>query len=248
MIDIIIPHSNVDKFRMRNLFFIVKYYKKYLPDSNIILVEQNTESDISEIKDLINLHLKIKTKESLFSKSFLLNEGYNAGKNKYLIFGDNDCLLNKEILINFSNYFEILKNHMITPYNQHVVNLNEQQTLELIKDPNTFNYNALDLIRRACFSTGGVVIISAENYNKVGGHDPRFIGWGGEDDAFFLKTDNILGVIRLNYDLFHLNHSTGVHGSLTNPNYRNNVALYKEYQTEDNNKIINKIGFNHLLR
>ena len=80
MIDIVIPHSNVDAFRTRNLLFVVRYYKAYFPDSNIILVEQNTETNISEIGDLIDLHLKIKTKEPLFCKSYLLNTGYNAGK------------------------------------------------------------------------------------------------------------------------------------------------------------------------
>jgi predicted glycosyltransferase involved in capsule biosynthesis len=91
-------------------------------------------------------------------------------------------------------------------------------------------------------------MISSENYYKIGGHDPRFIGWGGEDDAFFIKSNNILGVVRLNYDLFHLNHPKNLHNAENNPNYKNNYAYYMEYLNGNSNDIINKIGWNHLKK
>lgn len=248
MIDIVIPHSNIDTYRTRNLHSVVKYYKEYLPDSNIILVEQNTETNISEIYNMVNIHLKLKMKENLFCKSFLLNEGYNLCRNKYVIFGDTDCFVHREILIRFNDLFPILNHKMILPYNRPVFNLTETQTINLINNNKNFNYNDLSLIRRGCFSNGGVVIIGSENYYKIGGHDPRFVGWGGEDDAFFIKCNKTIGVERLNYDLLHLNHPKGSYDGNNNPNYPNNLNYYNEYLTGDNNLIINKIGFNHLKK
>src|SRR5690606_9853320 len=114
---------------------------------------------------------------------------------------------------------------------------------------NFFNYGDLGLIRRACFSNGGVVIMSAENYYNVGGHDPRFVGWGAEDDAFYLKAGAMLGVIRLNYDLLHLNHPKGAYDGTRNPFYKKNNLFYQEYLNQANiPSIVDKIGFNHLKK
>ena len=82
MVDIIIPHSNIDKYRERNLFFVVQYYKLLLPNSNIIIVEQNTKTDISEIKQFVDTHILVRCNNDLFCKSLLLNEGYKKHKNK----------------------------------------------------------------------------------------------------------------------------------------------------------------------
>jgi len=245
MIDIIIPHSAVDVSRERNLFFVVKYYKKHLPNANIVIVEQNTETDINEINNLVGTHLKIKTEEKLFCKSLLLNEGYNVSKNKYLIFNDNDCIIDLQIIKHFNELFNIIDNHMILPYNKGVINLTETQTLELIKDEKPFNYGALDLIRRGWVSQGGVVMISSENYYNIGGHDPRFMGWGGEDDAFFFKSNQMLGVKRTNNSLIHMNHPR-ITGD-QNPHYKQNLVYYNEYLNKNNIiNVVNRIGFNHL--
>ena len=48
-IDIIIGHSDTDESRDRNLRFIVKRYKKLIPQGQITIVEQNTESDLSDL-------------------------------------------------------------------------------------------------------------------------------------------------------------------------------------------------------
>lgn len=48
-IDVIIGHSNTHDSRDRNLKFIVARYQKLLPSAKITIVEQNTESDLSDI-------------------------------------------------------------------------------------------------------------------------------------------------------------------------------------------------------
>jgi len=248
MIDIIIPHTNADEYRRRNLFFIIRYYKEYLPESNIILVEQNTETDITELSELVHLHMKIKTTEPLFCKSYLLNEGYNAGTNKYIIFADTDCAVDRNIMSSINSLLPNLDTHVILPYNRPVINLTETQTLQLIANHKTFNYGDMGLISRGFISNGGVVMISSENYYKIGGHDPRFIGWGGEDDSFYIKSERVIGLRRLNATLFHLNHPKNTHGRDSNPHYSTNYNLYRDYATKDNQQIINAVGFSHLIK
>ena len=48
-IDVIIGHSNTHDSRDRNLKFIVARYQKLLPSAKITIVEQNTESDLSDL-------------------------------------------------------------------------------------------------------------------------------------------------------------------------------------------------------
>ena len=59
-IDVIIGHSNTHDSRDRNLKFIVARYQKMLPIAKITIVEQNTESDLS---DLNVSHILRKTPE-----------------------------------------------------------------------------------------------------------------------------------------------------------------------------------------
>lgn len=54
---------------------------------------------------------------------------------------------------------------------------------------------------------GGIVAITRDAYETVGGIDPRFVGWGGEDIAFnWALTALINGGARMAGDLVHLWH------------------------------------------
>lgn len=54
---------------------------------------------------------------------------------------------------------------------------------------------------------GGIVVLSTTAYDTVGGIDPRFVGWGGEDISFARALDTLAGVgIRFGDYLWHLWH------------------------------------------
>lgn len=54
---------------------------------------------------------------------------------------------------------------------------------------------------------GGIVVVSRANYELVGGIDPRFVGWGGEDISFGRALDTICGPgERLDAPMWHLWH------------------------------------------
>ena len=48
-IGVIMAHSNTHDSRDRNIKFIVTRYQTLLPSAKITIVEQNTESDLSEL-------------------------------------------------------------------------------------------------------------------------------------------------------------------------------------------------------
>ena len=98
-IDVIIGHSNTHDSRDRNLKFIVARYRKLLPSAKITIVEQNTETDLSELS--VN-HILRKTPEPFdYSRGYGFNEGAKVTDGDYMIFADNDILLHEELLNNF---------------------------------------------------------------------------------------------------------------------------------------------------
>ena len=58
-----------------------------------------------------------------------------------------------------------------------------------IDDP----FDAPAFTSHAGFSTGGVVAITREGFDTVGGYDERFRGWGCEDFALYIAALTVLG-------------------------------------------------------
>ena len=58
---------------------------------------------------------------------------------------------------------------------------------------------------------GGLFVIGRAQWDRMGGFDPTFRGWGAEDDAFALAADTLLGThVRLDGPLWHLWHDPGL--------------------------------------
>lgn len=73
---------------------------------------------------------------------------------------------------------------------------------------------------------GGVFAIHRELWEAVGGFDPRFEGWGGEDVAFFHTVAQLGSVKRLTGDLYHLDHPEAI----DYPGLDANYALAERYR------------------
>ncbi|GAB5098986.1 glycosyltransferase family 2 protein [Caballeronia sp. LZ001] len=66
---------------------------------------------------------------------------------------------------------------------------------------------------------GAIVLIKRSDYMRVGGYDPRFIGWGGEDDDLLTRAVRLgvrwHSVPDANASLFHLHHdNTSRHAAI----------------------------------
>jgi hypothetical protein len=60
---------------------------------------------------------------------------------------------------------------------------------------------------------GGIVVLSRSAWETVGGIDPRFLGWGGEDIAFGWALETLCGpAVHLGGPLFHLWHRQEAQG------------------------------------
>lgn len=193
--DIIIAHRNENNYRERNLKEILKYYLDIIdPDTRIIIVEQNTDTEIS-IDDSRIVHIKEKYDTEYFWKAKLLNRGVRESVKEAFCVVDSDAVLSKEAIdylysINVENF------NMIFPYTEARL-MNEGQTRLWIKERKMPVEVDQSIQKSHICYTGFFMAMSRRNYNAIGGYDEEYIGWGGEDDAVVVKTKRINDISRM---------------------------------------------------
>lgn len=77
----------------------------------------------------------------------------------------------------------------------------------------------------------GVIVVHRTLWDRVGGMDPRFLGWGAEDDAFADACETLGGgpPVRLDGPLWHLWHPDA-RPPRSDPHYRMNQRLWTRYR------------------
>jgi predicted glycosyltransferase involved in capsule biosynthesis len=202
--DFIIAHHNENNYRERNLNEIIKYYLDIIPsDTNIIIVEQETETTLPEDPRII--HIKEKYDTKYFWKAKLLNRGVAACDKEAFCVVDSDAIISKEAIDHLSTLNSDF--NMMFPYNK-VKMLNEGETRIWIKNrkiPKTIDesYQKYPM----CY-TGFFMVMSKSNYDLVGGFDEEYIGWGGEDDAMVIKTNRLSNITEMPFEslVMHMYH------------------------------------------
>lgn len=78
---------------------------------------------------------------------------------------------------------------------------------------------------------GGIVVLPTATWDDVGGVDPRFTGWGGEDLAFGWTLRTLHGTpTRTAGALLHLWHPHAAGGPRNRPPDRGSAALLERYR------------------
>jgi hypothetical protein len=113
-------------------------------------------------------------------------------------------IIDSDFLVPLGNIKEGLKMAgWIIPYSK-CRNLSKDETAQIINEEKL--PDSMDDEHRPN-PVGGAWIISLKDWNKVGGLDERFKGWGGEDASFFWAASTILGEpMRLGGTAYHLYH------------------------------------------
>jgi len=84
-------------------------------------------------------------------------------------------------------------------------------------------------------SVAGCVILRRDLFDEVGGYDPRFMGWGGEDVAFARTLDLVAGARRRSDShLCHLWHPIPERSTFDGPQWPANGSLQRRYQAASN--------------
>jgi hypothetical protein len=239
-IDVIIGHKNSHHTRGRNLDFILQYYRDHLPYCKLIVVEQGSKSLHIDADE----HIIVDDVNGLYSRSMGFNEGFKESDGEIVIFTDNDCVPDPSVIE--SIYREFKKFEMIIPYKQ-VIDLEDVETLKLISgvDPEIIRYREFN--GRPIVNHGGVTFIKRSSFIKVGGFDPQFVGWGGEDYSFFSKCDKKLKWKRSDRDMYHMYHDREYKRAKNPEAEKNRLEAHRiaNMNLTALNRYIKKLGRNH---
>jgi GT2 family glycosyltransferase len=81
-------------------------------------------------------------------------------------------------------------------------------------------------------AAGGIVVVTAASWATVGGFDPRFVTWGGEDVSLGWALRTLVGPgLRIGLPLWHLDHPP-TH-RYNRPEYVDTLALQERYRRAD---------------
>lgn len=243
-LDIIIGHANTDQTRDRNLKYIIQTYHDHFPKAKIYVVEQNTTTDLTEFQFPITW-IGLPTNHS-YSRSLGFNEGVRASSGDTLLLTDNDCIPNVKCINEIKSGRALSDCQFLIPY-KWVIDLNESETNDLIKTGKTAGKNIRTHNGETIVNHGGVTVITREGFETIGGFDPQFIGWGGEDFAFYSKAKKLLKIKRSEHNMYHLNHQREFKRAMNPEATRNRKEAHRisDLTTDALKTYINKLGTDH---
>lgn len=222
MLSFIIPFKNGNRYRYENIVRCIANLRTILPDSEIIVVETDTVSHLTDI----DLHLKYMSSDGLFSRGFCANIGVQKSKNDIICLMDVDLLFEKAPIMDaFKTVSE--EDCMVIPF-KYFINLPEG-----VIDNDTEKQKAYLWIPGRYVMVGGCFFMRKSTYWKVGGFHPDFRGWGCEDDAFALQVKfSKIAVKKTSNNVCHQFHPPAAKGVTLAKNrqlmkriFRNTVAI-----------------------
>jgi len=239
---VIIPHKSKDKDRIDNLNTILKWVNKLTFVEKVILVESDTKEQVKQYIDEVKNNFDYKLEHyfiysEIFNRSWICNYGAKKTDSKYLFFLDNDIFVNSDTLNN--NYDNI--SSVIKPYNKYLA-LSPKKS-KSIRELATFdksiysNFSSNDITMTLTrITAGGMLIITANFFWKIGGWNESFKGWGYEDNEMYDRIKAKTTVKLIQTPVYHLFHKQeGLIGS------NNNHNIYMNTLKNGPNHYINNI-------
>jgi hypothetical protein len=198
-ISIIIPFSSTDPYRQANFKWLLEYWKRELPDAEIIVGTSDSE---------------------IFCKGEALNNAVLKSKGKILAIVDADAYIRGSVLTECADNMlaDPKANLWYVPYRK-LYRLTEDASRQVIlSDPSNPHRFPLpissDMIENSGLSINYghrygamLTMFPREAYDLIGGFDERFKGWGAEDICWLFALNTLYGKYKTsNNEIYHLWH------------------------------------------
>lgn len=149
-----------------------------------IVVEQEAESQLTGYLPswVRHIHTPPPSPDMPYSRSWAFNVGVRVARSSVLVLHDNDMLVPADYTAQILAL--INQGHEVINLKRFIFYLKEAHTQAVFDGTASLIDEALDAIVQN-LEAGGSVAISREAYERIGGMDESFIGWGGEDNEFW---------------------------------------------------------------
>lgn len=149
-------------------------------------------------------------KDGAFNRSLGLNTASTLAGNWHVaVFIDSDAYI-QPAKLQEAIELAVKEQKVVLPFNR-VIELTPDATFEVLASKRLIakpEQDQIEKIRTAEIVTQSLFVVVPRNvYEQVNGFDERFVGWGGEDNAFYKACSIVSGTpIRLEGDVYHLWH------------------------------------------
>lgn len=225
-LSVVVPWHNTHPTRAQSWHWMRRWYEQNMPFAEIIQVQPDEGEE--------------------FNKPSLVNKGVQRASGEVVIIADSDVLpAVPDVLPAAASH--ALYAPWVVPHGQ-VLRLRDEVTVKLLGEPVTtkvFPYGPLVRHPYMGVAGGGMLVIRRERFLAMGGFDPVFKGWGGEDTAFGIAADTLLGQ-HLRYahvPLLHFYHPPGpraVHVEYARNSKR--VELYRVLAAHGKEALAQQLG------
>lgn len=213
----IIGYRESNHERKEALLFVLLYLRKLFPTLEILVIEQDISPKFSIEESFHIRHIFIQN-SGLYNRCWGFNVGAENTQKQVLAFGDSDLFLKKE---DFLICFKAAENfEAITPNKKEAINI-------AIRNQVDFEFEVIN--KRPIYTfAGGLLILRKAAFEKIGGWDERFEGWGGEDDALSHVIYNRLTSKTFEFPFYHIDHPRTLNDGIQQEKYQNNKYLAEE--------------------
>lgn len=252
----IICHLRIDNdLRKKNLENFIAYYRKNIPDAELVLVEDvQSRGGRTKFADQFDIYENFYNPGPV-KKAKCYNIGESVATRDIVIFMDIDVIVEASKLldsINFAKDNNTLE--CLIGYNGVAFYMSERGELDFIKSedkdlnllrskiegmPIQTGVSGPDAMVGNTAAVGGCLVMTKESFEKINGFNPFFIGWGYEDNEIISRAHRLgLQVTRSNINdnfLFHLPHSDPRADKSQHDNYKKNheIIQYVESCSEE---------------
>jgi len=190
-LSILIPFRCADRHRLLNLQRVVRYWQELFPTAEILIYEQDDESKLQGQLALPDDSILLLADGGAFNKSKLLNLAVGEASGEILIISDADIIVEAEgVHRSIAAVQQELQ--FVRPF-ENLYDLSKGQTEQFLRDDvlpevrdSEYFENRNQFGEKLCLA-GGIFVIRRSSYLDLGGFDERFLGWGGEDNAFSVE-------------------------------------------------------------
>lgn len=182
---IIIPVGGRDRLHILPLV-LDTFYGQSRDDFEIIVVEHSSEAHYHWVahRGVVYEHIPMPSGGS-FNKSLAFNRGVSLARGEVVVLHDADVLVPCRFLESVSQLLE-MGYEAVRPM-RFLFGLGESDSKELVSNRNLEQLSTIDYIHQNF--PGLNTALRKAVYWAIGGHDERFVGWGGEDNEFLERLE-----------------------------------------------------------
>lgn len=188
-VSVIIPHRGTA--RVEHLLAVLRSFAMQRGVTlEVIVVEQDHDSTIGSRLPVWVRHLedKIPPDEIRFNRARALNVGAAQARGELLLLHDGDMLVPRdyarELLDRSRGGFDVINTKRFIAY------LSESSTRRVFACGGLYDLQAEQIVEN--LRAGGSIAITRSAYAVIGGMDSGFVGWGGEDEEFWDRCQELL--------------------------------------------------------